>query len=101
MYRFYIILTALEVLSVAVLTERSSHVVVRLRGTSIEAVVRGGSCEASGWVMPVLSAFVEARLGGRSSNLGHGVVREGQGRGNHHGNQGKPVHHSQDVSAGG
>lgn len=33
-------------------------------------------------------------------NPGHGAVRERQGRGNHHGNQGKPAHHSQKVSAG-
>lgn len=44
-----------------------------------------------------------ARLRGSSSggDPGYGTLREGQGRGDHHGNQGKPVHHSQDVSAAG
>lgn len=102
---FHIILTVLEVLSVGggvLLAESSSHVEVRLRGVSLKAVVCRGNCEASGRVMSsVLSAVVEARLCRRGGNPGHGVVREGQGRGNHHGNQGKPVHHSQDVSAGG
>lgn len=62
----------------------------------MEVVVCMGSC----WLMTALSTYVEARLRRCDSNPGHGVVREGQGRGNHHGNQGKPVHHSQDVSAG-
>lgn len=38
---------------------------------------------------------------GSSGEPGYWVLREGQGRGDHHGNQGKPVHHSQDVSAAG
>lgn len=67
----------------------------------MEVVVRRGSREASSRVTTVLSAVVKARLCRRGGNPGHRVVREGQGRGNHHGNQGKPVHHSQDVSAGG
>ncbi len=43
-------------------------------------------------------AVVSARLYHCGNKPGHRTLRERQGRGDHHGNQGKPVHHSQDVS---
>lgn len=43
---------------------------------------------------------VVARFHGCGNKPGQGTPEEEQGRGNNHGYQGKPVHHSQHVSTG-